>query len=662
MDQQHYLIVEQQAKPGDHLPALLKELAQKFQLDIYQCRQRLVGQGLSLLAKGGAEQLGKISPLLQGAGFQHWSFAPTQPRFAPSRILGLQFDTEQIVFNCQQKQVAFPKGAKVLAVFAEMSGLLAEKSVGQLLSSHAYRGRDDVRHLTERKTHKIILQGKPVLDLYLLDAEKRVVDAVRVFPGKFDPKGLGERATVSSVQNLHRVLKLAEEYAGEFQLISDFGLVNLPGCTLRTENPDDPETQKKNLLSLARYGWLLADLQRVGPVGATPAEEPDQLTGAVAAAVLMQNPLLATQGAMEQVLPVAKEIAEEISAAGKEEDKPAPDVPEAADPGLPTPPPPKAGSRALKPHFWLGTAGALVVGGLFFLMEIDSRIIGQILQHGFGSGALSFLLSGLMLWGGFHFVRLKRQIENTPTSKVRSVAMGMVEVKGRAIRQYALISPMSHVPCVYYRLTKMRRERENQWQVTSVISSDNVPFLIEDETGRVEVDPAGCRVSAGSKSEGLPGQVGLTRLGDDADEKWIEEVIVEGTLLYVLGFASVKRESGPTLAERKVEALRELKRNPQNLQQFDTDGDGKISEEEWDAARAAVADKVLHESLLEKQQRKKQEEHIVIGKQKGRPLVIAETHSEEHLAGRFATYTVLLFIGATAALGGSIYLLLNYLK
>ncbi len=35
----------------------------------------------------------------------------------------------------------------------------------------------------------------------------------------------------------------------------------------------------------------------------------------------------------------------------------------------------------------------------------------------------------------------ERQIENTPTSRVRSVAMGMVEVKGQAIRRYALLSP-----------------------------------------------------------------------------------------------------------------------------------------------------------------------------------------------------------------------------
>jgi len=258
---------------------------------------------------------------------------------------------------------------------------------------------------------------------------------------------------------------------------------------------------------------------------------------------------------------------------------------------------------------------------------------------------------------------MKRQIENTPTSKIRSVAMGMVEVKGEAVRKYALLSPMSHTPCVFYRLTKyQRRGRDYQWRITSVSSSNNVPFYIEDETGRVEVNPAGCRVSAGSKQEGSPGQIGLMKVVNETDEKWVEEVIIDGTLLYVLGFAAVKRREGPTLAEKKIEALRELKRNPQNLQQFDLNGDGNIDEDEWDAARTAVEEKVLDKSLQGKQGRKKQEEHIVIGRKKGRPLIISETHSEENLTARYQYYSIPLFIAAAIATGGSIYLLLNYLK
>ncbi|RLB72202.1 MAG: hypothetical protein DRH07_05200, partial [Deltaproteobacteria bacterium] len=564
----NYLIVEQQQQPPENLPEILKQLSQKFQLDIYQCRQRLTGRGLSLLTKGKRETLEKISEFLQSTDYIHWLVEPSKSGFVPLKVRNLQVNADRIIFGCQKKEVVFLKGATILAVFAETTGELADKSVKQLLSSYAYRGQDDVRHLKENKVHKIILQGKPVLDLYLLDENLKVAEAVRILPGKFDPKGLGDRATLSSKQNLEQILKLTEEYSGEFHLQTDFGLANLPGCIIRRDDLNNPETQRQNLLSLARYGWLMADLVKAGPIKPPQQDEENNLSGAITAAILMQNPALAAEGQLEEILPIVKEISEEIDKGSNDGERITTPL-DTADPGLPPPPPAKSGAGWSKSGFWRGGAGAALFIFFFALFEIsDGELLNRVAYYSFASGAIPFFIAMLMFWYAFYFLRMKRQIENTPTSKVRSVAMGMVEVKGKAIRSYALISPMSNTPCVFYRLTKYRRNVKNQWQVSSVSSSDNVPFLLEDDTGRVEIDPAGCRVSAGSKQEGVPGQVGLISHSDDSDDKWVEETIVAGTLIYVLGYASVKRAKGPTLTEQKIEALRELKRNPQNLQQF----------------------------------------------------------------------------------------------
>lgn len=663
MSQSNFLIVEQQQNPPENLPEILKELSQKFHLDIYQCRQRLTGRGLSLFAKGKRETLEKISGFLQDTGYIHWLVEPSKSGFVPLKIRNLQISSNQITFGCQKKEVIFPKGATILAIFAETTGELADKSVKQLLSSHAYRGRDDIRHLEENKVHQVILQGEPVLDLYRLDEKMEVEDAVRIFPGKFDPKGLGDRATLSSKQNLEQVLKLAEEYAGKFHLQTDFGLANLPGCTLNRDEPNNPETKRRNLLSLARYGWLMADLIKSGSITRPQQQKKNDLSGAVTAAVLMQNPALAAEGHLDEILPLAEEISAEVDAAADNKKSFGENVPDTSDPGLPPPPPAKPGLGWSNPRFWFGSAGAVVVVVFLFLLEAnDSDLLNKAAYHAFASGTIPFIIAMLMFWYAFYFLRMKRQMENTPTSKVRSVAMGMVEVKGEAIRKFALLSPMSHTPCVFYRLTKYRRDKNDQWKVSSISSSDNVPFMLKDETGRVEINPAGCRVSAGSKQEGSPGQVGLMRLNSNSDDKWVEEIVIDGTLLYVLGYASVKRSEGPTMKEQKVEALRELKLNPQNLQQFDSDGDGKISVDEWDTARAAVEEKVMRESLQNKQLRKKQEEHIIIGKKKGHPLIITETHSEDGLTARYLYYSIPLFLAAAAATGGAIYLLQNYLK
>ncbi len=660
-----YLITEQHPKPPENLPEVLKELSDKHQLDTYNCRQRLIGHGLSLLTQGERERLEKISASLKGARYPHWLVASSNPEFEPDRILNLRITAEQIIFGCRNREVVFARGATILAVLAEMSGELAEKSLRQLLSSRAYRGVDDIRPLNENDIRKAILEGRPVLDLYRLDSRLLVQDAVRIFPGRFDPKGLGERAAVVGRQNLETILKRAEEYAGTFKLFTDFGLVNLPGCTLNRDDIDNAETQRKNLVSLTRYGWLMADVLRAGPIMPPQRQGNEDLSSAVAAALLMQNPALAADGTMAQVLSAAGEIAKEIDAAAEKNNKPDGACPGRAEPGLLPPPPAQAVSPWSRPGLWVIAAGAAAFMGLGFLSNADKQeLLDKAAYHAFASGAIPAFIAILTLWYGFYLLRMKRRIENTPTSRIRSVAMGMVEVKGKAIRKYALVSPMTQTSCVFYRLTRYRRDKNNRWAVSSVRSSDNVPFFLEDATGRIEINPAGCRVEAGTKQEGAPGQVGLMRLrlNNHSDEKWVEEIIVEGTLLYVLGYASAKPPEGPTFGEQKIEALRELKRNPKHLQQFDANGDGKISEDEWDAARAAVEESVMHEMLENNQQRKKQEEHIVIGRKKGFPLIVAETHSEERLTARYLYSSIPLFLVAVASTVWAIHAFLEYIR
>ncbi len=97
MSQATYLIVEQKQKAPESLPELLKELSGKYKLDIYQCRQRLVGRGLSLLAKGGgSESLEKVSDLLQHADYTHWLAQPSKPEFSPFKLRSINLADHDI--------------------------------------------------------------------------------------------------------------------------------------------------------------------------------------------------------------------------------------------------------------------------------------------------------------------------------------------------------------------------------------------------------------------------------------------------------------------------------------------------------------------------------------------------------------------------------------
>jgi len=666
MSQDFFLIVQQYPQPPERFEDFLRLLFERHHLDMFHSRQRLLGRSLALLAQGTHQEMDRISATLAEMDHVHWLIDPEPPAFAPRRIYGLETSGSRVVFACQHEKVEFAPGGTVLAVLADVSGGLAEKLMARMLAANAYRGRDAVSHEDQQQLFSMILQGQPVLDVYRLGEDKKITAAVRVFPGRFNPQGLGEAATLSSRKNLEVLLKLMEEQSAAFQLHTDLGLALLPGCQLRRADKNDQDALRHNLNCMARYGWLMADLWRHGSLPRKAAGKTDQAPEPTLLGTLLASPLLAAGELGEDTPAGLHPLINEMATAAGDNKDPLSRGRRATEQRVPSPmlpaPPPSAAMPWTARRIWtLAAFGGGFFSFMLLLMTDRSDLVDQIAYHSIASGAVPFALAVLAFYFGFYHLRIKRKIENTPTSRIRSVAMGMVEVKGRALRKYALVTPMSHTPCVYYRLTRYRKDKKDRWQVISVTSSDNASFFLEDDTGRIEIDPVGGRVRAGTRQEGFPGQVGLTRFDSDRTEKWLEEIIIEGTLLYVLGVAAVKQEEGESLREEVQTALRDLKHDPQRLKEFDLDGDGKICVDEWDAARAQMEEQVYHQRMIERsQQRRRQEDHIVIGRQPGRPLIIAETHSETHLTGKYRNTAIGLLLLSTILTGGAIYLLLNY--
>ena len=235
-------------------------------------------------------------------------------------------------------------------------------------------------------------------------------------------------------------------------------------------------------------------------------------------------------------------------------------------------------------------------------------------------------------------------------SKARSVALGMVEVYGRAWRTYAVVSPMTQQPCVFYRLRKLRRNHENQsWEEVSTTDCGPIPFAIEDDTGRLTVEPRGAVLKPRHRQEGLPGQMSMLLMASsvsDPTEKWIEEIIPEGAPVYVVGYASAPRPAASSLRERTVAALRELKQNRHQMNQYDTDGDGRISADEWQAAREEVEERVLRQSLAASEEDGPRPSSVVIGRPERRdlPFIIAETESEAHLTRGYGVLSAVFLV------------------
>lgn len=105
----------------------------------------------------------------------------------------------------------------------------------------------------------------------------------------------------------------------------------------------------------------------------------------------------------------------------------------------------------------------------------------------FGTGAgIYFFFSGLK------DLRFRRLIQNLPTSKVRSLAMGLVELKGKArTMEEVLISPIRKRECVFYNyiIEEYRSSgKSGRWVKVGGESSDR-HFYLEDDTGKVAINP-----------------------------------------------------------------------------------------------------------------------------------------------------------------------------
>jgi E3 Ubiquitin ligase len=171
----------------------------------------------------------------------------------------------------------------------------------------------------------------------------------------------------------------------------------------------------------------------------------------------------------------------------------------------------------------------------------------------------------VLFWTGFGKFRLKRLMENTPTAKIRSMAMGLVEVSGQVRAKSTVIGPFSGQSCAYWEVDVATAGRRGSWQVFHRARSGQ-PFYLEDETGVALVYPhdARCRVHLERSEEclgvSLPDcyasymrehrlmlwQLGMLRFR--------ERMLEDGMHVYVLGTATPRANAHVVSLEGELAA------------------------------------------------------------------------------------------------------------
>ncbi len=181
-----------------------------------------------------------------------------------------------------------------------------------------------------------------------------------------------------------------------------------------------------------------------------------------------------------------------------------------------------------------------------------------------------FLYLALGIVGGFGLLlqswrvqHQKRMIEGYPTSTVRSLALGPVEVSGRAQPTGELLSsPFGALPCVFFTYVveeQVQSDKNIKWKTIAKGISE-YPFLVNDGTGRVLIIPDGAefvfpeeRTYRQNWLGALPPATvaGLGHLGISTNS-WLgdrtlrcrETCILPEEEVYVLGTAHERMEAG----------------------------------------------------------------------------------------------------------------------
>jgi hypothetical protein len=123
------------------------------------------------------------------------------------------------------------------------------------------------------------------------------------------------------------------------------------------------------------------------------------------------------------------------------------------------------------------------------------------------------LIALLCLYGLFRSVRRRRQLQFAPLIKAKGAFVGLVQIEGTVRSSAPLTSYLAEIACVHYAWsvsekwsrtvtetytdsegkTQTRTRTESGW-TTVASGGDSMPFDLEDETGRIRIQPEGAKI------------------------------------------------------------------------------------------------------------------------------------------------------------------------
>ncbi len=585
-----------------------------------EIRMRLIGQGIGVLnVQRSFNELADCAKDLASLGIPCGVVEKTaiMQTPLPPAARHIHLTPNALIFLDRRNEKIFEinDATDLLIILTDLSG----KAARQIMTAMAYTGGPVDKQFDD--ILKKISMARPAAIFYPLNPSKphkEYAAGVYVDSSLFSYIGLGDKMTHSKGGNFRIMINQALAMARTGITDEHFGIARLPGAS-----PDWNRDASAVAQDLGRYaGYILAAVR-------------------------------------QNLLPFVPEPELSEDAAAGDNEGPAGGKPSAdAAKGL-KPPPDMNYSRITA--FFQTSLPELIVGLIVIVSPVSLFVAGaqSIARHQIfwkavaGSGIL--LAGVLMFCYSLVLLYYRRMIENTPTSKVRSMSMGMVELSGKTRRCYDLLSSATKTPCVYYQCRYYRYQRtgdNSRWTLTRSVSSGKIPFYLEDDTGRVLINPKNALFQVPLTTQSFRGSYipTLSLQLHDPNTKVVEELIPIGTRLYVLGSAHIEKH-GRKFTQILADKLRRLKQDPEAMAQYDINGDGRIDVDEWEAARKDAERRVYAESLANGPE---QSESVVI-KKSGfgmLPFIIADT--EKKVVRRLLFRTLVFLAGGLIIMGASV--------
>jgi hypothetical protein len=227
----------------------------------------------------------------------------------------------------------------------------------------------------------------------------------------------------------------------------------------------------------------------------------------------------------------------------------------------------------------LGVAPFGVYGVVFYLMVEGHRYI-DVWSHKNWYIILAICVCLVAaFWGWNYVVRIRRNLVDTPISKIGTSPQGVVYITGKAKTHLRTVTDSrSQIECVWYRRRYMEYKNKG-WQTVKTEESHDM-IELEDDTGRCIVDLHGAYLTGMPKPK---------EYRQDYGRKIVVDYIFENEELHVLAYLQTVNVIEKFGGKAKLFFNAWQSRTRGQYPEYDLNGDQSLSVDEIAAARQAIA-------------------------------------------------------------------------